>query len=214
MSDETKHPAHRFPPEGTEDRSITDRFEAAEADLIRAMELAGEKFPLTQKIGEGLYELGKIRGLLRGCWTDEAQDLRAAQAQALRIRAVLGEAGRRSMHEAIDNALPALRDIIEELSDRPVLHKMLIGVTADLSESRTTLQARFEIREVSDLIEPEPAPEDEPEIGDRAERLREVEARVAQLARASGLPPSNSLLMELARDRTALLGIADELDNA
>ncbi len=198
MSDETKHPAHRYPPEGTEDRSITERFEAAEADLIRAMELAGEQFPLTNKIGEGLYELGRIRRELRGCWTEEAQDLRAARTQALRIRAVLAEAGRRSMHVAIDNALPPLRDIVEELSDMPVLHKLLISVAADLSESRHTLQARFEVREVADLAETD----DEQEIGDRAELVREATRTLAAL---SDVDPKLT---------TRLEALADELDNA
>lgn len=206
MSDDATqtHPAHRFKPEGdTDETTITDRFERGEAALVEALEgVEGKEIPagdnLLRLIGEGLYDLSRIRRELRGCWTPEAQD---ARDEALRIRAAIAEAGRLSMRDAVERALPSLRDTITELSDRPVLRKLLEDVACGLDEARTSLHATFMVRYVGDDSE---ATEQE----ERADRARQLAEQLGEYTEAL------AAYVDPKPVRTALLALADELVNA
>lgn len=229
MSDD-KHPAHQFQPEGdTDETTITERFERGEGKLIEAMDavrsLGEPDSPILRSIGEGLYDLSRIRRELRGCWTDEAKQLRN---QTMRLRAVTAEGRARSMHGAIDSALPALRDVITELTDRPVLRALLEQVADDLGGSRLELVGKFrsllignmsDIEEIGSRIRAAISfpvlrtsatltlASGTTEIGERTELLRRVADNMDHL-------DAPHLVCTKPGDAGRLRAFADELDNA
>lgn len=183
-----------------DDRTPTELFEAVFKNLELANQSLGKIEGADDEASEIDYReraaayieeadttLGRLRSSLAGCWTEEGWNLRTV---ALRLRLFMAEGSKRTMHGAIDDALPKLRDLAVEISDRPVLAGLLSEVCDDLGGSRRGLTLNYIARKAASITaehggsyvwsaplaepaEPGDLIEDE-EIGDRAALVRDL----------------------------------------